>query len=290
MKYTFSRKTLNAYFPDFRWETTGSQLIGIKYMENSKATVCVCINDYNKPSSTGAWNYSLYETEGDISTEPLDEILEKSKFITMVQGLFTDINLQQITGTDDNLPLVVAICGSSGCGKTSLVNYLKEKHNIPTIISYTTRPIRPDEKDGEQHWFVTADKIPPKEKQLAYTKFGNYEYWANLSDLKDVPAITYTIDEQGILDLLEIEKQGKIKVAWIQIYRENNPTDEERLARDADREPAKKKLKELNIYPNAVIYNNYPSVDEFLSVEGPDLASFIEMMSKGLDLNGILNI
>lgn len=288
MLYSFSKKTADMYFPDFK-STEWKFLSYVKYMPESNVTACVNIMDYDKPSETGAWSYSIYEADGDITGLPVEDIINKSKFVSIVPGLFTDINLEKMSGSDNELPLVVAVCGPSGSGKTSLVNNLKKLHDIPTIISYTTRPKRDNETDGEQHWFVTEDKMPPKEQMLAYTLFANNHYWSDIKDLENHKAVTYTIDEQGILDLLDLEKLGKIRVVWIQVERPDNPTDKERLERDSVREPAQKRLNELGIRPNAIIVNNYASVDEFLEKETKEVATFIDMMTDGLKLPEELN-
>ena len=71
---------------------------------------------------------------------------------------------------------ILAIVGPSGSGKTTLAEHLKDKLNIPVIVSYTTRPIRDGEIDGKDHHFVSEQDMPPHEKMLAYTKFGGYHY------------------------------------------------------------------------------------------------------------------
>ena len=61
---------------------------------------------------------------------------------------------------------IVAIVGASGSGKTQLTLYAK-KLGYPVICSYTTRPMREGETNGVEHIFVTADKMPKKDKMLA---------------------------------------------------------------------------------------------------------------------------
>lgn len=101
-------------------------------------------------------------------------------------------------------PTILAIVGPSGSGKTSLAEYLKDKLNIPVIVSYTTRPMRDNEINGKDHHFVSEDKMPPKEQMLAYTKFGGHHYWSQHNQVPETGACSYVIDEKGLLKLWEL--------------------------------------------------------------------------------------
>ena len=57
-------------------------------------------------------------------------------------------------------PVIIAIVGASGSGKTHMAEFLRNKLNIPTIVSYTTRPKRSWEKEGIEHHFISKDKFP----------------------------------------------------------------------------------------------------------------------------------
>ena len=46
-----------------------------------------------------------------------------------------------------NMPIVIAIVGPSGSGKTTMANIMAE-NGIPTIVSFTTRPMRDGETNG----------------------------------------------------------------------------------------------------------------------------------------------
>lgn len=153
-------------------------------------------------------------------------------------------------------PLILAIVGESGSGKTYIANWLNDNHYCHTIVSSTTRPMRNDEINGRDHKFVSEKEMPEKERMLAYTMFGGYHYWTSFDDILEKQWNVYVIDEQGLCDLYELEAQGKVKVLWCQIERPDNPTDKKRKSRDADREPALKKLKELGKSPDIKIINN----------------------------------
>ena len=54
---------------------------------------------------------------------------------------------------------LIAIIGRSGSGKDSLKNYIKEKYKLREVVSYTTRPMRDNEVEGREHYFISKDKM-----------------------------------------------------------------------------------------------------------------------------------
>ena len=95
---------------------------------------------------------------------------------------------------------IIAIMGPSGAGKDTVANILSFAMNIPLLCSFTTRPMRDGEENGKEHFFVKECKTP-KEKMIAYTEYGGYEYWTELDQVKD--AAIYVIDERGFLGICE---------------------------------------------------------------------------------------
>lgn len=134
---------------------------------------------------------------------------------------------------------IIAIVGASGSGKTTLVNHIQMVLGIPALISYTTRPMRPGETDGVEHWFVTEDRMPDKSKMLAYTKFGNFHYWTEFSQLREGICM-YVVDEKGLIALQELNnKSDRFELINILIKRDEGfikeNVDESRMQRDNDR-------------------------------------------------------
>ena len=100
-------------------------------------------------------------------------------------------------------PVIIAIVGLSGSGKTLMAQYLKLYLDIPTVVSYTTRPPRNGEKHGVEHFFVGESEMPSKEEMLAYTKFGGHHYWATFKQVDSHEMISYVIDEKGLLTMMD---------------------------------------------------------------------------------------
>ena len=95
---------------------------------------------------------------------------------------------------------IIAIMGPSGAGKDTVANILSIALNIPLLCSFTTRPMRDGEVNGREHFFVKGCKTP-KEDMIAYTEYGGYEYWTELSQIEDTAI--YVIDERGFLSICE---------------------------------------------------------------------------------------
>lgn len=94
---------------------------------------------------------------------------------------------------------ILCIIGHSGSGKTFFERMLTRTYPnyFNRIVSYTTRPMREGETEGIEHHFVSEDQIPDHKQMLAYTRYGDYEYWADASDLEDFKTNTYVIDVEG---------------------------------------------------------------------------------------------
>ena len=134
---------------------------------------------------------------------------------------------------------IICVVGPSGCGKTTLCEVARIELNIPVLVSYTTRPMRDGEKNGREHWFVGVDKKPLEKDMLAYAKFGDYEYWAEVGQVPDDGgSILYVIDEDG-LRLLKEKWGDRFDIETILIKRNEdlliNDVGEERVLRDRNR-------------------------------------------------------
>ena len=102
---------------------------------------------------------------------------------------------------------IICIVGKTGTGKDTIAKYIKEKHGIGMVCSYTTRPQRACEENGREHYFISKVKmaaICAKEHVIAYTindKTG-IEYCATAESITD-KNIVYIINPNGITYLKE---------------------------------------------------------------------------------------
>ena len=131
---------------------------------------------------------------------------------------------------------IICIVGESGCGKTTLANYLEDEHGIKPIKSRTTRPPR---KEGERgHTFVSKEEFDEYDwsEMIAYTTYGDYEYCCLMSDVTD-DYMTYVIDERGLL-YLKLTYSHIFDIFVVRMFAPNylrkKYTDKERMLRDED--------------------------------------------------------
>lgn len=158
-----------------------------------------------------------------------------------------------------DIPILILIAGESGSGKTTLSLALQEHYNIPCVCSYTTRPMRPSETEGVEHKFVKEFSKTDDDEILAYTVYGDYQYWTLLSQLRN-GLNTYVIDRPGIDWMRErFGKSGKFHILTVLITRnnKNESVDADRINRDF-----KNPLGKPEDY-DIVIENDGSSIQEF---------------------------
>lgn len=82
------------------------------------------------------------------------------------------------------------VSGPSGSGKTTLVEMLMKEfpNDTVSVVSYTTRKIRPGEINGVHYHFITEeqfDKMLANHEFLEYTKFVGSSYGATKKDVSN---------------------------------------------------------------------------------------------------------
>jgi len=101
--------------------------------------------------------------------------------------------------------LLYVIAAPSGAGKTTLVRVLTESlPNIMVSISHTTRNRRPNEKDGEDYFFISKsefEKLSQKDDFLEYATVFNQLYGTSKSAVEQKLS-------GGTDVILEIDWQG----------------------------------------------------------------------------------
>lgn len=110
-----------------------------------------------------------------------------------------------MTASLEHDPLVFIVSGPSGSGKSTLVTKLLELPGTVFSISYTTRPRRSAERDGEWYNFVTEeefDRMVERGDFLEYAcVFGKHRYGTPRRWVEEARA-------QGLDLVLEIDVQG----------------------------------------------------------------------------------
>ena len=116
--------------------------------------------------------------------------------------------------------LMFVLSSPSGAGKTSLSRKLLElDKELFLSISYTTRPPRPGEIDGEDYFFVNNDDFAFMQEQnefLEYTKVFDYYYGTPKKPVQMIlnkgRDVLFDIDWQGTQQLMNNSKDDLVKV------------------------------------------------------------------------------
>lgn len=71
------------------------------------------------------------------------------------------------------------LCGTSGSGKDYILKHLVDNYGYKTLISCTTRPSRPNEKDGIDYLFETKETFKSMIKHNMLIEYRSYKTICN---------------------------------------------------------------------------------------------------------------
>jgi guanylate kinase len=101
------------------------------------------------------------------------------------------------------------VTGPSGAGKGTLIGLLLPRFPVlRPAVSATTRPQRPNERDGKDYWFLTDDEFTRRAEAKEFLEWVEYvgNRYGTLSSEVD------RIREEGGAPLLELETEGALRV------------------------------------------------------------------------------
>lgn len=114
--------------------------------------------------------------------------------------------------------MIYLIAGRTGAGKDYLVAKLielsKQINGTPwkQVKSYATRP--PRTPDEDTHTFISPEKVKDyKDKMVAYTKIGDYEYFA--TDEQVLESDMYIVDPNGIEELTKNMPDTEFQIVYV---------------------------------------------------------------------------
>lgn len=110
------------------------------------------------------------------------------------------------------------LVGKAASGKDYLKNKIKDK-GFKTGISYTTRPPRPTEKEGEDYYFITSehfDQILESGEMLEWMEFNGWKYGMSKKEFEKADIM---IMSKSGLDILPKEYRDQCLVIYLDISR-----------------------------------------------------------------------
>lgn len=168
------------------------------------------------------------------------------------------------------MKIIIALMGKAGAGKTAILNKMCAEHpEYHKIVSCTTRPMRDNEKEGEDYHFLSTSQFIEKimnGDMLEVTEFNGWHYGTMKSSLIDGINIG-VFNPEGYDCLTQIPVED---VKIIGIYIRCN--DKERLIRQLNRE----------FEPNVkeIIRRYQTDEDDFIALDNKQLSQVIEFYNE----------
>lgn len=129
---------------------------------------------------------------------------------------------------------LLALFGESSAGKDSIQHWLEHKlKNVHGMVSYTSRPPRDYEKEGQEYHFITQEqfeRLIVDNKMLEHTCFNNWYYGTYINELQKDKINVGVFNPAGIRSLLKHSDTIDILPVWIKAG------DKDRLLRSLKRE------------------------------------------------------
>ncbi|MBO8128340.1 MAG: hypothetical protein H0Z39_03960 [Peptococcaceae bacterium] len=110
-------------------------------------------------------------------------------------------------------PMIMVLVGPSDAGKTSI----GLAAGFPKLVSITTRPKRPGEREGVDYYFVTpeqAQKMHQEGELVEFCEYAGHMYGLTFKEIKSKlqqhPVVFTSMDARGIRQLVPVPEYGSI--------------------------------------------------------------------------------
>lgn len=108
---------------------------------------------------------------------------------------------------------MIVLLGASASGKSTIEEFLVKEHNCKKIISYTTRPIRKGEVNGENYYFITTENFKKLHSVGFFAEhtsnYGNYYGISKKDCVNDAIAV---IELEGLRQLKQLRSDNKLNI------------------------------------------------------------------------------
>lgn len=175
---------------------------------------------------------------------------------------------------------MLLLIGKTCAGKDSIQKILISEYGMKNIVSYTTRPMRDEEENGVQYWFLSTEEFLKKQEEgffaevITYVdKDGNTLYYGGAKkDFADDKVMIVNID--GLKQIREFKELNSIAF----LLTVSDDTIRERLKKRGDNEEvAENRIKQDNeMFAEAENFVDYILENENISPE--EMATRIHKM------------
>ena len=123
-------------------------------------------------------------------------------------------------------PKIWVFYGRSGAGKNYCAFTMKEFERKKYVLSYTTRPKRPNEEDGVDYYF---QDVPEDKTIMIQNEYNGWKYTTCYEDLAEDNVLI--VGFQALAQLEKLRKQGKIDVRWCHVVADEQIREKRVLSR-----------------------------------------------------------
>lgn len=175
---------------------------------------------------------------------------------------------------------IIAITGLSGTGKSVIARRVANNLNIPFIITHTTRPIRPNEEDKTDYYFIDDSEykeLDKKNQLILKEEFKvaggfTWRYALNKQSIEGKQRVITVLSPKGVKELKElgynvlslyIHVDEDIRLNRIAKRKDNQSIEEIKRRSKEDLEKFKTHIPDYSIDNNRTIKE---SIEEIMDV------------------------
>ena len=164
--------------------------------------------------------------------------------------------------------LIITLCGKSSTGKNAILNELIKRNAISPLISHTDRPIRNNEIDGDDYYFLSEevfDDMAMKDEFIEVRTYGTnqgvWKYGLSKSEIEKPYRVAIVIlDLNGYEELEEYCQNSNIKTVSIYV----NTCGETRLKRAINRQSPTTEKQRVEICRRYIAdYSDFEGAEDF---------------------------
>lgn len=157
---------------------------------------------------------------------------------------------------------ICIIIGKTLSGKSTIVDILEKDHNMERVVSFTTRPIRENEKNGKDYHFInnalaltiiTMGKGIAVRTYIPHSDFGPYPWYYGIekSEITKKENPVVITDVQGLLDLQKEFGKDNITSFYIDIDEKEQEERMKTRKTTSEKEQRRRILADLKDFENA---------------------------------------
>lgn len=120
--------------------------------------------------------------------------------------------------------MLICVLGLSASGKDHVVEIIKNKYSLNKVVQFTTRPIRENEIDGQDYYFIFQkrfENLIEAEAFISYRVFNSHFgkwYYGIKEDCLDLSENNIIcIDIEGLLELIDFYGEENIISIFIDV-------------------------------------------------------------------------